>query len=34
MLAPYMAWCLSDFLNEGARLLSGNKLKVQPDNMD
>ena len=29
-----MAWCFSDFFNEGAQLLSGNKVKVQPDNMD
>ena len=29
-----MAWCFSDFLNEGAQFLSGNKVKVQPDKMD
>ena len=34
MLSPYMAWCFSDFVNESAQLLSGNKVKLQPNNMD
>ena len=33
MLSPYIAWCFSDFLNEGAQLLDVKKVKVQLNNM-
>ena len=33
MLFQYMAWCFSDFLNEGAQFLSGNKVKGQLNNL-